>query len=449
LGGVSTFTYDVAGRRTTMTPPKGITATYTWDDDSRLVGIDEGGVSSIALTRDAIGQVTSADRNMPQVGDPELATAVTQSFDAASQVVTSTYDALGRLLDDGARTYVWDLASRMLSYTEGGNTVSFTYDGAGMRTSRTEGGVTRDYVWNHALGLSSVAIEREHAADLRYYVHTPSGSLLYSVEADGSRRFFHFDEMGNTSYLTDDGGATIASYDYSPFGELIGSSGVVDNDFTWQGEHGVAQEGIAGLYYHRARYYHAGSARFISRDALSPLEPATENRYQYAAANPMGSSDPTGLSIIDWLSDAMGGTDNSYADQRHHRRIAEKYRAKNKKYEVRDPGMGEGRPRSPGARGYRWVLHCSNPNDDAIEVEPRRKVSDVFLSVFNSNEYERCLELHEAMYLGIREAGRDREHNPKPPTPPEPPTIPGAGDEGGVDPIDSVVPELTGIVVIA
>ncbi|MFH1808141.1 MAG: RHS repeat-associated core domain-containing protein, partial [Pseudomonadota bacterium] len=381
LGGISTFAYDAAGRLTTMTRPNGITATYTWDSDSRLVGIDEGSVSSIALVRDAAGQITSADRNMPQVGDAELATAVTQSFDVASQVATSTYDALGRLLDDGVRTYVWDLASRLLSYTEGGNTVSFTYDGAGMRTSRTEGGVTRDYAWNHALGLSSVAIERESAADLRYYVHTPSGSLLYSVEADGSRRFFHFDEMGNTSYLTDDVGATIASYDYSPYGEVIGRSGVLDNDFTWQGQHGVAQEGSGGLYYLRARYYHAPSARFISRDALSTTGPRTVNRYQYAVGNPLGGSDPTGLFgetffrpmfvPLDFVYDLTHGRYLRDGEAYQHRRKnANKYFLINNKYADYKPGHWRDRPSSPTPkRRGEEVLGTDHPIYSALKHE--------------------------------------------------------------------------------
>jgi RHS repeat-associated protein len=50
---------------------------------------------------------------------------------------------------------------------------------------------------------------------------------------------------------------------------------------------------FTGLYYYRARYYHAGVARFISED---PLEFSTGdvNLYSYGANNPVGHVDPLG-----------------------------------------------------------------------------------------------------------------------------------------------------------
>jgi len=139
-------------------------------------------------------------------------------------------------------------------------------------------------------------VEREGGNDQLYYVYTPNGSLLYSVEAaDNSRRDYHYDEMGNTLFLTDSAGAVIASYAYSPYGKLLGSTGSVDNPFTWQGQFGVMKEGDSGLYYMRARYYDSVSARFISRDPVKSIGPRSINPYQYAAGNPMINIDPLGL----------------------------------------------------------------------------------------------------------------------------------------------------------
>ena len=59
----------------------------------------------------------------------------------------------------------------------------------------------------------------------------------------------------------DNAGAVVASYAYTPFGELIASSGSLDNPFTWQGEQGVMTEGN-GLYYMRSRYYDSSMGRF-------------------------------------------------------------------------------------------------------------------------------------------------------------------------------------------
>ena len=134
------------------------------------------------------------------------------SHDAASQVSGFTYDSMGRLVDDGTRTYTWDLGSRLTQVDEGVLQTTYGYDALGYRVSRTGGAEQRSDVWNHALAIPSVSILRDGPVDLRYYVHAPDGSLLHAVEAgDDSRLFYHFDEARNTVALTDDAGAARAT----------------------------------------------------------------------------------------------------------------------------------------------------------------------------------------------------------------------------------------------
>ncbi len=298
MGGVTDFTYDSAGRRTGIQRPNGIDTTQTFDADSRVTGLSETGLSGITLVLDAAGRVSSATRNVPMPTSSNALSDVAVGFDAASQVAAFTYDALGRLIDDGSRLFTWDLASRVTRYIERGNQVDATYDAAGQRVSRTEGGVTRGYKWNAMLGFPSVSVETEAAADLRYYIHTPGGELLYSVDATGgARRFYHFDELGNTIFITDDAGAVIASYAYTPFGRLTGVSGGLDNPYTWRGQHGIMSEG-GDLYYIRARYYDATTGRFISRDPVEAIGPLSSNPYQYGFGNPLRFTDRNGRDAI-------------------------------------------------------------------------------------------------------------------------------------------------------
>lgn len=101
--------------------------------------------------------------------------------------------------------------------------------------------------------------------------------LLYSIEAStNSRSFYHYDEMGNGIFVTDDAGAVMGSYSYSPYGQLMVSAGALDNPFTWQGQYGVMDEGN-GLYYMRARYYDSTTGRFISRDPVKSIGPKRVN----------------------------------------------------------------------------------------------------------------------------------------------------------------------------
>ena len=297
LGGVTSFQYDDAGRLISIERSNGVTTVHAYDADGRISAISEGGsLSSISLTRDSVGRIVSAVRNVPQTPSVASLEDATLTFDAASQVTSFSYDNTGRLTGDGRRTYTWNLASRLIRYTEGATVVDFTYDGLGNRLSRRESGATRSYVWNYALTIPSVSIERAGVNDRRYFVHAPNGDLLYSIEAaDNSRRYYHFDEMGNTLFITDSNGSVIGSYAYGPYGTLAGSTGVLDNEFTYQGQLGVMADGSTGLYYMGARYYDSASGRFISRDPVRTIGPRTVNAYGYALGNPLRFVDPLGL----------------------------------------------------------------------------------------------------------------------------------------------------------
>ena len=294
LGASTGFVYDAANRLVSISRPNGADTSYTYDDDGRVIGINEGTLSSVVLTRDGNGQITDAVRTSPLSATIAAGANTLTGFDAASQITGFGYDELGRRTSDDTRTFVWDSGSRLMAYTQGGETIDFDYDAMGRLLSRAESGTTRSFVWNDALDLPSVSIERQNGNDLRYYVHRPGGQLLYSIEATDDRRTdYHFDEMGNTLFLTDDAAAVTASYAYSPYGELLSSAGSIDNGFTWQGQFGVMHAGES-LYYMRARYYDGAFGRFISRDPARLIGPREANPYQYALANPLKFVDPTG-----------------------------------------------------------------------------------------------------------------------------------------------------------
>jgi RHS repeat-associated protein len=296
----TTFSYDGAGRLSGIQRPSGVDTAYAYDADSQLsaITVTDGAatLSSIGLTRDALGRVTAASRSTPSTAALLFAETESLGFDAASQVATHAYDAEGRLFDDGAVSYQWDLASRLVRAVQGGTTIDYGYNAVGQMTQRASVGETRSFTWNQALGLAAISVERVNGSDHRYYVHTPGGLLLYSLAAtDNARRDYHFDETGNTLFLTDAGGSVTDSYRYSPFGRLVGSDGAGDNPFTWQGQWGVWRESANGRYYLRARWYDPETMRFLSRDPAMLVTPLEANPYQYASLDPLQHIDPAGL----------------------------------------------------------------------------------------------------------------------------------------------------------
>ncbi len=298
-GGHTTLAYDAAQRLVSVSRPNGIKTLFGYSPDGFLVSVQEttngASFAGAVVTRDAKGRITASARNYP-ADKPAPSNSARSRYDAASQVAGYNYDAMGRLRSDGKRSYSWNLASRLTGYTESGASAVFTYDAFGLMLGRSSGGVNQQFVWNYAGGIPSLVVVREGGGDLRYYVRTPDGALLYSMEAASNQRhFYHFDEVGNTTLLTDDSGHITDTYSFTPYGIPVASTGFTDNLFTFGGAYGMMREGGTGLYYSRSRYYDAGSARFISRDRmLRSLSPNEINPYSFNRQNPLSYADAWG-----------------------------------------------------------------------------------------------------------------------------------------------------------
>jgi RHS repeat-associated protein len=409
VGGSTTITYDDAGQMVSMTRPNGIAARYTYDLDGGLASIDEGCASplfSIALHRDGEGKVIAADRNLP--AQLEVAPGgLSLAFDAANQVAGFDYDGMGRLVRDTFRNYTWDGGSRLSGYSGSDGAASATYDAFGMRVATSSAAGARSYVWNYALDLPSVATVRDDAGDLRYYIHTPAGKLLYAIEAGGARHFYHFDETGSAVALTDDSGSITDSYAIAPYGETVTQTGTTENPFTWMGAWGVMQEGSTGLYYMRARYYDSTTARFLSPDPVSSLDPKKINPYQYAGANPLGRVDAMGADDDPIDLDALQKMlDNLVANGVMSRREADRiYARATKLHNYTKPDNG-GRPSSidvtpipnwpvtPQPKTYFRIGYVES-FPEPVPVRDPRSMTDKF--------YKKIVEEHNKLVEGPHE----------------------------------------------
>ncbi len=219
------------------------------------------------------------------------------SYDRNAHLASASYDSLGNVTSQENRSYSWNLASQLLSVADPVNSTQLSYDGLGELSSSTVNGSTQSYLFNHAMKFPALSIIRQDGNDLRYFVYLPNGELLYSIEAaSGERHFYHFDEMGNTVFLSDNAGSVTDTYAITPYGEIADHVGTTPSLFTWQGRYGAIQEG-EGLYYLRTRHYDASTARFLSTDPIFSAEPQASELYAYAGGNPLLFTDPFGT---DW-----------------------------------------------------------------------------------------------------------------------------------------------------
>ena len=285
IGGEAFFDRNGADELRIIKRPNGVRTRLDYDSNSRLVRVlhDSEDISvSITLERDESGLVTTETRDFPLL--PTLARgALRQVFDSASQINGATYDGLGRLISDAIREYTWGEGSQLIAYEGQDGSAGFRYDGLGHRTA--EG--TNLHLINYATKVPTAAVERRGGVRPRYYVYLPDGTPFSFIEADGSRRFYHFDHTGSTFLLTNDKGEITDSYAYGPFGEGSQHEGSADQPYTYHGAKAAMRSDDTSLYLISGRYYDPDWGRFLSRAEMTSTDPLQINPYQFSSNNPL------------------------------------------------------------------------------------------------------------------------------------------------------------------
>ncbi len=241
----------------------------------------------------------------------------------ASEV--STYDLDGNLTSDDHWTYTWDAENRLYSmeanawtgttYGPARQRLEFRYDYMGRRVlkrvlnrqgtdyvlqtehkfiydgwnviaeTETTGAIIRSYTWGLDLGGSLSA-------------SGGVGALAQITEhATGQSYFPTYDGNGNvTALVRASDGALSASYEYSPFGELLRTTGsyAKTNPFRFSTKF---TDDETSLVYYGKRYYDPHNGRFINRD---PIEEAGGiNLYGFCGNDGINRTDYLGNS---WFS---------------------------------------------------------------------------------------------------------------------------------------------------
>jgi len=272
MGGTTSFTYDSARRLTGISRPNGTTGTYGYDAADRLISSVEAGggptqISSIVITRDALGRLSSINRRVPLMPAPTMPSTNNLTYDAASQLNGAAHDALGRTTSEGSRLFQWDGASRLKHFVAGVDSPSYAYNAFGQQLTATQGSQVVQQAWTYTRDHPDMD---DTEVDLpspirRLHVRMPSGLMLYSVDAStGARHFYHYDEAGNTAYLTNDGGKVTTEYAYTQFGGVSALGETADNQFTYQGAEGGVQLGGSGAFRMGGGVYDAVTMRGIS-----------------------------------------------------------------------------------------------------------------------------------------------------------------------------------------
>nr|NCR88478.1 hypothetical protein [Microcystis aeruginosa G13-10] len=295
------YTYDVMGRRTSMTTLEG-TTNYTYDAIGQLTGVSLPNGRTIQYRYDAAG-------NRIAVTDSGVATNYsTNNLNQYTSAggATFTYDTDGNLIrkQDGSQTwdYRYDSENRLVGVNSGSDAWIYEHDAIGNRIATIYNGQRTEYLVDPT-GLGDVIGEYSGAGSLiANYTH---GLGLVSRFDGSGASYYDADAIGSIVGLTGNSGGYLNQYSYLPFGEDLSKSETVSNPFEYVGQWGVMDEGN-GLTFMRARYYSSSEGRFLNTDPIGIL--GGLNLYAYVQNDPVNFVDLSGQGRIGKILDVVRET---------------------------------------------------------------------------------------------------------------------------------------------
>ena len=272
----------------------GFTHVWTYDRAGNILSRTE-----YAYTTGTIGE--ALDTVVYNYGDSQWGDLLT-GYDGRN--ITS--DAIGNPLSDGIRSYTWEHGRQLATVTQNGVTWQNTYNADGLRTKRTDGTNTYEYVY-----YSGLLQYMEHNGQAVYFTHAPDGTPM-GMLTEGNAYFYITNLQGDVVGILDSTGAPVVHYTYDVWGNLLSTTGSlastigVLNPIRYRG---YVYDTETQLYYLQSRYYDPEIGRFINADAFTSTGQGLtgNNMFAYCGNNPVNYVDPTGClsqffkDIADWI----------------------------------------------------------------------------------------------------------------------------------------------------
>jgi RHS repeat-associated protein len=202
-----------------------------------------------------------------------------------------THDNAGNMTADGINTFKYDAENRL---TQVGNIVAtYTYGSGPLRVKKVVGATTTRYIYSGSKIIAEYLNGAAVASPTKEYVY--AGNQLLATHADGATTYHHSDHLSIRAD-SNSAGSPVRTAGHLPFGENWYETGGSSKWRFTSYERDPATEG--GLDQAVFRYYKNGWGRFTGADPLAGnlLRPQTLNRYAYVINDPLGFSDPLGLS---------------------------------------------------------------------------------------------------------------------------------------------------------
>ena len=259
------------------------TITYCYDKCGDILSKSEYALTSAETLGEPVNTVTYS------YTDANFKNAVTQYGDDAI-----VYDASGNPTSYRGYTMTWAKGRQLASLSGNGKSMSFKYDNAGIRTSKTVNGVETKYTY-----LGGTLVSQKTGDEVINFAYS-AGGAPYGFSYNGQSYFYLLNLQGDVIGIYDGSGNVVVRYTYDSWGKVISVTGSladtvgVKNSLRYRGYYYDVE---TKLYYLQSRYYDPETCRFINADSL--LVAGDDyiqgvNMFAYCQNNPVMYSDPSG-----------------------------------------------------------------------------------------------------------------------------------------------------------
>jgi len=315
-----TYQYDAVGNVAQRVDGiQGVAENFGYDTLNRLLQASGPNLVTRSFDYDTLGNITyKSDAGLYRYGEttcgaphgPHAVTGISGTVNASY-----CYDQNGNLLSGAGRNINYTSFNLPLTIAQGSDSFEYRYSPSHERVR--------------------LQVNRASGADITIYLHPGGGSLFYEKEtqsngtvenrhyvnaaglvgvyvtktgASPEMRYYHRDNLGSITAISNDAGAVTESLAYEAFGKRRFPNGTPDPNntiFGVQTDRGfTAHEHLdeIGLIHMNGRVYDPLLSRFMTADPTvqAPDNLQAYNRYSYVLNNPLGGIDPSGHSA--WTS---------------------------------------------------------------------------------------------------------------------------------------------------
>ena len=307
---------------------------YTYDNQNQLTQAVYANGTTYSYTYDTVGNIRSKKINNGTpieytYGDAKWRDLLTeyngekiayegQTYNSENKTVTGTPISGNptRYHNGSEYTFTWQQGRQLATAAKGSTNLSYTYDMAGVRSSKTVGNTTYKYDT-----LSGKVMRQSWGSNVIDFVYDENNQP-YAMRYNGTVYYYVLNVQGDVVGLLNASGAIAVEYTYDPWGKLLninthGSTPTMDVQYSTAAEanplryRGYYYDTETGFYYLQSRYYDPAIGRFINADTFASTDIIgllSTNMFAYCENNPISRFDPTGelfWDVLDWAMAAM------------------------------------------------------------------------------------------------------------------------------------------------